>query len=261
MGTGVCTLSTLLENALYVISGGLIGMTAVFPVLAELRAQGKISDWQQQLQWPVMIAAVAAMGTMCYPPVFYGLVNRVLVRMKKNAVPAEERLGMGTLALVVVGFVPCWILGGVALWASLQCVAPGGVAGSDLWACKWFAGAYALSVILGMVSLLPGGLGVRDAVLGVAVTLQMTELGHSQAVIVGTVAAGLQRLFQIGAEVMLGLAGGAATGIGRSKGMGGKPESIKSSGNVRIMIRRNGDFFRHGEACARKMQMRIDLGL
>ncbi len=220
MSAGVCTISTILENALYIVSGGLVSMTAVIQVLAELRAQGKIGAWQQSLQWPLIIVAVGGLCVVCHPKIFYGLVNRILRKMKKQEVPAEQRLRMPTLIGAVAGFVPCWIFGGLALWASTRCLFPVGPL-----ECAWFVGAFALSVILGMVSLLPGGLLVREAVLGAAVAIQLTPLlaaqmpaaaAHEQAVTLGLVAAGLQRAFQLAAEVVMGLLGMAAAGAKRA---------------------------------------------
>jgi uncharacterized membrane protein YbhN (UPF0104 family) len=145
---------------------------------------------------------------VCYPKVFYALVDRILRKMKKPEVPAEQRLTMPTLICAVAGFVPCWIFGGAALWASTRCVTP-----VDPLTCAWFVGAYALSVILGMVSLLPGGLVVREAVLSAAVAIQLTPLvGHADAVTLALIVAGLQRLFQLGAEILMGLSGMAMAG-------------------------------------------------
>lgn len=207
MSAGVCTLATLLENALYLVSGGLCGMLAIFRVLAELRAQNAISERQQHLAWPLVIAALLVMLAICHPAVVYGVINRVLKGMKKDPIPPERRATPLTLLATVIGFVPCWLLGGLALWASTRCVAP-----VDFSATLWFAGAYALSVIIGMISFLPGGLGVREGVLGIAVTIQLSPfLGHDDAVKLAAAAAGLQRLFQVLAELLMGGLGAVVT--------------------------------------------------
>jgi uncharacterized membrane protein YbhN (UPF0104 family) len=142
----------------------------------------------------------------CSPPIFYGIVNRLLRKMKKPEVPPDQRLSASILAVAVIAFVPCWIFGGLALWGSVRCVSPNPL---PLPGCWWFAGAYALSVIIGMASLLPGGTGIREVALGAAAAFQLAALGipHDQAVILGTAAAILQRIFQVLVEVTLGLAG------------------------------------------------------
>ena len=70
-------------------------------------------------------------------------------------------------------------------------------------------GGIALSVIIGMASLLPGGAGIREAALGAAAALQFTAHGvpHAQAVLMGGAVAILQRIFQVIVEVLLGLVG------------------------------------------------------
>ena len=202
MAPAVCTLSTLLENALYMISGGLVGMLAI------VRIAGEVVPKYRVLLWPVTSAGVLLLIAACAPPVFYGLVNRVLGKMKRPEVPAQERLAAGTLALAVLGFVPCWLFGGLAMWGSLRCVQPAEhpVPLADCW---WFAGAYALSVIIGMASLLPGGTLIREAVLGAAAAFQFAAQGveHSQALLLGTAVAILQRIFQLVVEMLLGLLG------------------------------------------------------
>jgi glycosyltransferase 2 family protein len=202
MTPAVATLSTLLENALYMISGGLVGMLAIVRIADDVKPQ------YRPLLWPVTVAAVVLLVTACAPPVFYRLVNGLLRKMKKPEVPPQDRLGAGTLAVAVVAFIPCWLFGGLAMWGSCQCVQS--VPLSDCW---WFAGAYALSVIIGMASLLPGGAGIREAALGTAAALQFTALGveSSRAVLLGTAVAILQRIFQVLVEVMLGLMGMSMT--------------------------------------------------
>src|SRR5437870_3161927 len=65
--------------------------------------------------WPVTIVVVVGLMVACAPPVFYGLVNRILRKMKKPEVPREQWLSPGKVALAAVAFVPCWIFGGLAL--------------------------------------------------------------------------------------------------------------------------------------------------
>jgi uncharacterized membrane protein YbhN (UPF0104 family) len=132
-------------------------------------------------------------------------------KMKKPPVAPEQRLRMRTLAAAVLAFLPCWFFGGMALWGAVCCVKY--ISPVDSW---WFLGAFALSVIIGMASFLPGGIGMREAVIGAAVVIQLTPaVGHSQAVFYATVVAILQRLFQVVVELVLGVAGGALTSFSR----------------------------------------------
>jgi uncharacterized membrane protein YbhN (UPF0104 family) len=201
MSAGVCTLSTLLENALYMISGGAVGMLAIDHVIKQL------SPRIQPFVWPIAIAAVIGLAIICHPSVFYRLVGVLLKKMKRPPVAEEHRLKESVLALSGIAFVPCWICGGFALWATTCCLHSIPLTGS-----AWFAGAFSLSVIIGMASPLPGGTGIREAVLGATVLFQLTPLvGRDQAVLLAAIAAVLQRVFQLMAEVLLGILGGILT--------------------------------------------------
>jgi uncharacterized membrane protein YbhN (UPF0104 family) len=197
-----CTLSTLLENALYMISGGLAGILGLLWHARDLQAQSY--GWVL----PGSVGAILVLLACCHPAVFYGFVNTLLKRMKKPVIAPEARLGMGTLALAVLMFLPCWICGGAALWVSTHCV----FANVPLAAMPVLMGGFALSVILGMLSLLPGGLGVREAVLALFVVWEIHDVAGPKAEAIAAVAVVLQRLFQIGAEALLGLAGMAVSG-------------------------------------------------
>jgi hypothetical protein len=208
MTAEVCILSTLLENALYMVSGALVGMFAVTHIAQALPAGLPHVDLLRAAMWPATIAAVVVLATVCHPRVFYTLVNALLKKMAKPAVPREERLEMGTLAFGVLLFVLCWVCGALALWASTCCLHP-----IPIWDCEWFIGAFSLSVIIGMLSFLPGGAVIREVVLGTAVTLQLTVSGvpQAQAVLLGTLVAVLQRFFQLAAELIVGIAGAVVT--------------------------------------------------
>lgn len=205
MSPQTCTLATLLENALYMISGALVGMMALVWHAQHLYAEGH--------GWILPASAVITIGLLacCHPRIFYGLVNMALSRMKKPRIAPDQQLNRGHLLLSVLMFAPCWIFGGCALWISAYCV-------SDLIplsALPVFIGGFALSVISGMISFLPGGLGPREAVLGLFVTWEMYPLVGNKAIAIGAVVACLQRLFQIGAEVLLGITGAILSAKGK----------------------------------------------
>ena len=234
-----CTLSTLLENALYMVSGALVGMFAVKHIADALPAGLPYRELLRAAMWPTTIAAVVVLATACHPWVFYTLVNGLLKKMENvlkemememAPVPREEWLGMGTLAAGMLMFVPCWACGAVALWASTCCLHP-----IPIGDCVWFIGAFSLSVIIGMLSFLPGGAVIREVVLGTAVTLQLTVSGvpQAQAVLLGTLVAVLQRFFQLAAELIVGIAGAVVT---RKHGPGAGPgiESVVAPNGATI---------------------------
>ncbi len=199
---------------LYMVSGALVGMFAVTHIAAALPADLPHRELFRAAMWPATIAAVVVLAGACHPRVFYTLVNvglkkmSALLKMKMAPVPREERLGMGTLAAGVVMFVPCWVFGALALWGSTCCLHA-----IPIGDCAWFIGAFSLSVIIGMLSFLPGGAVIREVVLGTAVTLQLTVSGvpQAQAVLLGTMVAVLQRFFQLTAELIVLIVGAVLT--------------------------------------------------
>ncbi|MGN6370192.1 MAG: lysylphosphatidylglycerol synthase domain-containing protein [Phycisphaerae bacterium] len=215
MTRGACTLSTLLENALYMISGAFVGMLAVGHIADALPESMHLAH---QAIWPATVGAIAVLGAMCHPRVFYRLVGKLLKKLKRPPVAPDQQLNESTLILGVLAFVPCWFFGGLALWASTCALHP-----ISLTSWMWFSGAFSLSVIIGMISFLPGGAGVREAVLGIAVMLQLTAGGmdHNVAVLLGALVAVVQRVCQIIAELLVGIIGGIVTqkkGIPRAGG-------------------------------------------
>lgn len=198
MSVQTCTLSTLLENALYMISGALVGLLALLWHSRELYQDGK------QIVLLIALLATFILLACCHPKIFYGLVNFAMRKVKKPEIPPAQQLSMGTLALSVLMFIPCWACGGLALWIATYCVSNQ----VPVNALPVFMGAFALSVILGMLSFIPSGLGPRDAVLGLFVTWEMHAIvGHKEAVAIAAVAVVLLRLYQILTEVLLGLIG------------------------------------------------------
>ena len=97
----------------------------------------------------------------------------------------------------VVMFLPTWLFGGVGLWMAVSCVHHVSILHT-----VELIGVFALSVSLGMFSLLPGGLGVREAVQA----LFIAPLVGSPELVVVVVA--LPRVFQILVELTLAVAGG-----------------------------------------------------
>ena len=218
MSPGICTMSTLLENILYLISGGLFGMLAIGKILDELRARDLITASQQRWQWPLIAALMLIMMFACHPAIFYGIINRGLRFAKKSPIPPEQRLPLAPILISIFAFIPCWLFGGIAIWASTRCVQ--NIAFTD---SAWLAPAFALSVIIGMASLMPGGLGARELVVGSAVTLQLTPaIGHDPAFIAGTAAALLLRLFQVISEITMGAIGILLT---RAKPLSASPQT------------------------------------
>jgi uncharacterized membrane protein YbhN (UPF0104 family) len=136
---------------------------------------------------------------LLHPRVFVGLLNVVLRRIGKPALPA--RPGVGEYLLPLLCAFSQWFFAGVALW----CVARafGEIAGSAL---PTMIAVQACAMTLGYLALIaPGGLGVTDGIR--LVVLKVLLPAHGDATIAMIVI--VMRLMQTVLE--LGLAGvGAA---------------------------------------------------
>lgn len=195
MNPQVCIVATLAENAMYMVSGGLVAMITVM-------------IFYRDRPWTVVGVGAGVLVLMAafYPRVFYWAVNKALVKMKQPPVEEAQQLGKTELFMAVLGFMPCWLFGGLALWCSTRAITLR-IGGEDLWPLP---GLYALSVTGGMASMLPGGLGSREAIM--ALGLMKVLENNAKAV---AIAVGVQRLMQILAEVIMGATGAVLTSVKR----------------------------------------------
>ncbi len=186
MSRETCLLSTLLENAMYTLSGALVGSTALV-----------MAARNHPLYLVGCGMLMAGLLGLFHPRIFFWIINTALRSMGKGAIPPHRRFKLSHMICAVLMFLPCWLFGGVALWAAVSCVHHVSVVHT-----AELIGVFALSVSLGMFSLLPGGLGVREAVQA----LFIAPLVGTPALVVVVVA--LPRIFQILVELTLALAGG-----------------------------------------------------
>ncbi len=187
MSRETCVLSTLLENAMYTLSGALVGAVALLVVARD-----------HPLYLGLCALLILLLLGVFHPRVFFPLLNMALKSIKRGPIAPGRRFRLAHMVGAVIMFLPCWIFGGLALWASVRAMQP-----IALYDWPRLCGVFALSVSLGMFSLLPGGLGVREAVQA----LFLAPLVGSPAIVVAAVA--LPRVFQIMVELTLAGLGGA----------------------------------------------------
>jgi uncharacterized membrane protein YbhN (UPF0104 family) len=155
--------------------------------------------------WQLMLLAVGllvASGLPTLPPVF-----RFLVRMLQvtRAGPHVERAIEGlSWRLILMGWggnVVGWLLMGLSLWATLVGL-PGteGTLGDLVRLMPLLTAAVALAVVAGFLSMLPGGIGVRELVL----IPIMTTLGFGS--VTAVLAAVALRIVWLAGEVVLSAA-------------------------------------------------------
>lgn len=182
----LCVLSTILENAMYTLSGALVGAIAL------------LVDARDHPLYLVLVgAAIAALLAVFHPKIFFFMINMALKSMKRGPIPPSRQFRIRHMLSAVGMFMPVWFLGGLALWASVH-----SIHAISLHAYPDLVGTFALSVSLGMFSLLPGGLGVREAIQA----LFLTPIVGSPELIV--VAVAMPRVAQIVVEMTLAGIGG-----------------------------------------------------
>jgi uncharacterized membrane protein YbhN (UPF0104 family) len=153
--------------------------------------------------WPSQIAAAGFcfLGVAMLVPLVPAGFNR-LARwvIRNNGEKALTQMGLDTKALALgigVGIIN-WALLGVSVWTALRAIVP---IDWTLSVCGLCILSVTAAVVLGFVSLLPGGLGVREGIL--ALLLTQTGLTNGPQ---GALAAVLLRLVWMISEVVLAVA-------------------------------------------------------
>jgi glycosyltransferase 2 family protein len=146
-------------------------------------------------------AAVAAMcisGVPVLPPVFKRLVR--LVGVGKWDIASDEQLSAFGYRLAAMGWALTalgWVFLGASLWAVLRAM---GAADCDLLGrLHLYTASVALATVVGFVSFVPSGAGVREAALTETLKLTTPQLGGGMALI----AAILLRLACLVAELVI----------------------------------------------------------
>jgi uncharacterized membrane protein YbhN (UPF0104 family) len=112
----------------------------------------------------VAIGLMLAAGVPTFPPLFRRLAK--LARVAKSDPETQKRLddiGYGTLATGWVMMTICWGMLALSLWATLKAM---GIEGLDvILDFPRYVASVSLAMVAGFLSLIPGGLFVRDGIL------------------------------------------------------------------------------------------------
>lgn len=137
-------------------------MMAVGAAIAALLVAISWSDQTLALVIAVGLMVVAVVPTL--PPVFRWLSN--LVGMGKSDPQVAERLatfGYGELFIGWIVIAGGWFVLGLSLWSVLKAIGVENIPLFQSW--PWCTAAVSLAVVAGFLSLIPGGAGVREAIL------------------------------------------------------------------------------------------------
>jgi uncharacterized membrane protein YbhN (UPF0104 family) len=176
-----------------------------------LLAAAVIAVWFRE-NWPLVLAALAmaaVTGLPVWPPLFRRLAQ--LLRLGKSNPELIERLARINYRTLLAGWLAIaagWFLIGLSLWAARRAI---GLESTDfLPDGARYTAAVSLATVAGFLSFIPGGFGVRDAVL-----MEVLALGFAQdAAATALVSAVLLRLVWLVAElaisgILYGLKGNA----------------------------------------------------
>ncbi len=200
------TISTIMENATYLLCGAAVGVLVLLRFAA--------SSGGPRYLWLLLIASASILVLLAaiHPAILYRFVNPILRKLGRSEIAADQQLSMRSLLISSIMMIPCWFFGGLALWATVRCLVS--VPVIHLWG---LVSAFALSVLVGVVSFMPGGLGIRELVQGlfllpiVRMSITSADASDAKVKLLVTLAVMLQRVLQIAAEAGLGLIGGVLT--------------------------------------------------
>jgi uncharacterized membrane protein YbhN (UPF0104 family) len=155
-----------------------------------------VGFYQQKMLFLGSLAMVVLAGLPTLPPVFR-LAVRILGIGRSNPQMQQGLLGLGyrTLLLGWVINVPAWLLIGLSLWATLRGIGIELELHASLLPC---VACSTLGTVVGILSMLPGGIGAREAAL-LWTMAQLLQLPAAQA----TIAAGMLRLITVVAELAI----------------------------------------------------------
>ncbi len=176
---------TLMGDALAVLTGLIVGA----PMLVTPEVQAHLPGG-----WIWCALLIFAALVCLYPPIFTKLVNIALRKMKRPELSAIPKLQYYLLP-ILAGFAQ-WICWGSALWFTARSIAP--VPADRL--PTFIVIAALANTIAYLVIILPGGIGVREAVLYVGLD---PIIGHANAAIVVVAL----RLIQTIVEILLAAIG------------------------------------------------------
>jgi uncharacterized membrane protein YbhN (UPF0104 family) len=184
--TGVAAAAVFLETLTMMAVGAFL---AAAIIAARLRGEGL-------LFWGA-IGLMLASGVPTLPPVFKRLARLAGVGRSDPATLARlDRLGYGTLLVGWVAMMFAWAMLAMSLWATFRGVGIDGF--GPLEHLSGFLACVSLAMVAGFLSLIPGGLGVRDVILVKLITrLFGVEAG------LALVASGLLRLVWLVAELVI----------------------------------------------------------
>ncbi|MGL4745616.1 MAG: lysylphosphatidylglycerol synthase domain-containing protein [Dermatophilaceae bacterium] len=156
---------------LSVLGGGVVSVPAV-PVVLDLSGRAASPWWG--------LAALGLAVVIAWPPLLnWGIaVGLRLIRRP----PLEHELSGGAVLRCMAAVIGAWVTSAAPVWVLARSLAPDAPAARLLLVCVC---GFALASVAGMLAVvLPAGLGVRDAMLAVALATMMSAAAATAVVVV-----------------------------------------------------------------------------
>ncbi|MCT2292484.1 flippase-like domain-containing protein [Janibacter hoylei] len=173
---GVPRRRSAVVGLLCIALSALTGMIAGLPALPVLLTRG-----DAVIPWWALLLIVAVLGILLWPPLLnHGI--RTLLRLLRRE-PLEHDLSHAAVGLSSLWFTLSWLVGGLAVWVMARNVAPDDADASRLLLVA--VSGYLLAAGIGMFSIVvPAGVGVRDGVMVLLLTTQMSVSAATAVVVV-----------------------------------------------------------------------------
>ncbi len=157
-----------------------------------------ISFRQEQILFFGSLGMMAVAGLPILPPVFKRLVRLVGVgKTKAGAASQLDALGYGTMLTGGVLMTLTWVLLGLSLWATFRAIGIHGLGFMSHFAS--YVCCASLATVAGILSMIPGGFGVRDVMLVDLIVKLFGSFSAGEA----TVASGMLRVVWLVAELVI----------------------------------------------------------
>lgn len=141
-----------------------------------------------------------AAGLPIIPPVLRFTIQQLeRHRAKKKGIEESNVTGKLTWGIVIPGWlsiIPGWIFLGISMFAAMKAIDVPATRDMTLWDLPWITASYAISLVAGFMSMLPGGVLVREWVLK-----ELIEPSYGP--VVGLVAPVIHRMVILVSELVL----------------------------------------------------------
>ena len=164
----IAALCVFIETLTMMAAGGFLGAVLVL-VLVRFTGLPIGETW---LVYPLAIGLMLATGIPTIPPIFRFVAKVLRIsRAKADVNELLERLDYRLMAQGWLANLVAWPIMGLSLWSALKAMPETEHAlGSPWQQLPLLTASIALAVVAGFVSMLPGGVGVRELVLNLLMT-------------------------------------------------------------------------------------------